>query len=63
MLTFGRTVGGCVWSAEDLEKDPSAWEHREVPWNPEMTHENWWDKVAPIIYQVGEHHSNNHGFW
>ncbi|CAL1147660.1 unnamed protein product [Cladocopium goreaui] len=24
-----RTVGGCVWSAEDLEKDPSAWEHRE----------------------------------
>ncbi|CAJ1360261.1 unnamed protein product, partial [Effrenium voratum] len=23
-----RTVGGCVWTAEDLEKDPSVWEQR-----------------------------------
>lgn len=25
-----RTVGGCVWTAEDLEQDPSAWERREA---------------------------------
>lgn len=24
-----RTVGGCVWTAEDLEKPPNAWENRE----------------------------------
>lgn len=24
-----RTVGGCVWTAEDLAKDPSAWEQRQ----------------------------------
>ena len=35
-VTFGtpkkksRTVGACVWTAEDLKKDPSAWEHREA---------------------------------
>ena len=26
-----RTAGGCVWTKEDLEKDPSAWERREEP--------------------------------
>ena len=25
-----RTVGACVWTTEDLAKDPSAWEHREA---------------------------------
>lgn len=25
-----RTVGACVWTTEDLEKNPSAWEHREA---------------------------------
>lgn len=25
-----RTVGACVWTAQDLEQDPSAWEHREA---------------------------------
>lgn len=22
-----KTVGGCVWTAEDLEKDPTTWDH------------------------------------
>jgi len=24
------TIGGCVWTAEDLEKDPSTWDRREL---------------------------------
>ena len=32
-----RTVGGCVWTKEDLERDPSAWERREDP----VKHATW----------------------
>ena len=28
-----RTVGACVWTTEDLAKNPSAWEHREATRN------------------------------
>ncbi|CAK9054289.1 Hypothetical protein SCF082_LOCUS29492 [Durusdinium trenchii] len=32
------TVGGCVWTAEDLEKPPNAWENRE---------ELYWERQRP----------------
>ena len=48
-------MGGCVWTAEDLEKDPSAWERREVPWNQEMAPEAWLGKVGALVYQGGFH--------
>lgn len=35
-----RTVGACVWTTEDLAKDPSAWEHREeLYWERQRTSE------------------------